>query len=674
MILAFAAVATTVLGAPQEIIVTKDTTLEKNALLNAKIIIKASHVTIDGNGATLVGPGKAGDLKTFVGNAIEADGCSNVTLLNIKAKGWQSGLVAQNGQGWRIEGCNFSENYHDPEFGWGNGNRVGGIILTNIHRAVIRNNKANNVWNGLDLSRCDDNQVLNNDFSHCSNVCLKMETASRNHIADNNLSYGIRIKPGEVHARDSTSVLIESGSNDNQFFRNDIRYGGDGVFIRVLNNWVSTGNLFVENDCSYANNNCFEAWSPGNTYIRNKANHGSYGFWLGASDQTVLIGNEAAYNGLPDGKHNAPEPDFAHGGIVFVNGPSSHTIVEGNYCHHNGGGGIVLRGDRGSKGQKWKAYHWVLQNNRLEHNRWGLFAMYADWVHIANNTYKDNAEPDKFTEVTNLTKMEDFAVTLAPEANLNAPTVAVSGQPVVFDASTSRDPNGKPLTFRWDTGDTIRNEAKFTHTFVQPGYYRVGVTVSNGILADLAYRDVLVTKPVAHEFGTEGDAAKWGFALVGDPGGKARVVFEDVTDAVVGRTALKFSPVPYPGDDVTVTYPTPESEPWNLANKSKLTFWMKTENPNTTGFQDAGPVVKLQGPNGTLTFTPGKNTNPIRDGGYSESRWTWLRLEIPLAGSEQWTREVKGNVNLDKINALSFTFDSWESAPFTVWLDGVTFE
>ena len=80
--------------------------------------------------------------------------------------------------------------------------------------------------------------------------------------------------------------------------RNDITQGGDGIFIRVLNGWVSRGNVFVENDTSYANNNCIESWSPGNTYIRNKANHGSYGFWLGGSDQTVLIGNEAAFNGL----------------------------------------------------------------------------------------------------------------------------------------------------------------------------------------------------------------------------------------------------------------------------------------------------------------------------------------------------------------------------------------
>ena len=63
-------------------------------------------------------------------------------------------------------------------------------------------------------------------------------------IRENNLSYGLRIKPGEVHARDSTCVLIESGSNDNRFLDNDCTHGGDGVFIRVLNGWVSTGNVF----------------------------------------------------------------------------------------------------------------------------------------------------------------------------------------------------------------------------------------------------------------------------------------------------------------------------------------------------------------------------------------------------------------------------------------------
>ena len=143
----------------------------------------------------------------------------------------------------------------------------------------------------------------------------------------NDLSYGLRKNPGEVHARDSTCVLIESGSNENHLEDNNCTHGGDGIFIRVLNGWVSTGNVLERNDCSYANNNGFEAWSPRNVYRHNKANHCSYGFWLGASDQTVLDGNEASYNGDPRGFHNSPHlPGGGHAGIVFMFGPSSHTI------------------------------------------------------------------------------------------------------------------------------------------------------------------------------------------------------------------------------------------------------------------------------------------------------------------------------------------------------------
>lgn len=37
-----------------------------------------------------------------------------------------------------------------------------------------------------------------------------------------------------IHARDSTGVLIESGSCDNQLIDNDCRHGGDGIFVRVV--------------------------------------------------------------------------------------------------------------------------------------------------------------------------------------------------------------------------------------------------------------------------------------------------------------------------------------------------------------------------------------------------------------------------------------------------------
>ena len=236
------------------------------------------------------------------------------------------------GHDWVIKGCDFSDNFHDPQFGWGENGRRGGILLEKVSHSVIRGNRANRVWDACVLVDCQENRLEENDFSHTSNTCLKLWHSTENRVADNNLSYGIRKDPGEVHARDSTSVLIESGSNNNYFLRNDCTHGGDGIFIRVLNGWVSSGNVFEGNDCSYANNNCVEAWAPRNVYLRNKANHGSYGFWLGASDQTLLEGNEASWNGLPDGNHNSPHlPRHGHAGIVFMFGPSSHTRSDWQY-------------------------------------------------------------------------------------------------------------------------------------------------------------------------------------------------------------------------------------------------------------------------------------------------------------------------------------------------------
>jgi parallel beta-helix repeat protein len=672
------AIATLLLAAPafcQEIAVTKNIVLEKDSVFRRNIIVRSDYVSIDGNGATLVGPGVPGKADTFQGIGISADGCKGVTLRNIKVKGFASGLVIKGGDHWFIENCDFSDNYHVPDAGWGNGPRQGGMILTGVRGSIIRDNRANRVWNGLDLDNCSGNLVAHNDFSHCSNVCLKMATATNNFVLNNNLSYGLRIAPGEVHARDSTSVLMESGSDNNEFRGNDITHGGDGLFIRVLNNWVSTNNVFVENDCSYAHNNCVESWSPGNTFIRNKANHGSYGFWLGGSDQTVLEGNEAAYNGLPDEHHNAPEAGFSHGGIVFVGGSSSHSKLIGNHCHHNNGAGIVFRGDVASKGKRWNTFHWVVQGNRLENNRWGIYGLFGDWLYLADNIYRDNTEGNHFEAVTNLTELKTEPIDLAaPRAILEGPSVAKVGQAAVFDAARSTDPQGKPLNYRWDVGGTVSSEAKVSRAFAEPGFYRVGLTVSNGRLADLAFRDFLAVDDIANELGTEGGAGQWGSEIEGDATGKARLVFANDPDGIVGQCALRFRPNVYPGMDVAAIYPAKRNASMDFSSRKQLSFWMKYQNPNPGGFQDAGPVVWLQTPKGRITFKPAGDRNFLRDAPFSEDRWMWQRLVIPLEGSDQWKRAAEGAPDLKQVDAIGFVFDSWEGEPFTVWLDGLVCE
>ena len=275
------------------LVVDHNLSLESGQVYGA-LRITASGITVDGRGGTILGMQDA-NCQGFEGNGISASGVDGVVLANVMVRGFETGLRIENGHDWRIEGCDFSDNFHDPDFGWGDNGRRGGIVLFEVTDSVLRNNRANRVWDACSLYGCEHIHLADNDFSHASNTCLRLWQSSGNLVERNNLSHGIRIAPGEVHARDSAGVLIEHASNDNRFLYNDATYGGDGFFIRLLNSLPSSGNYLEGNDASFANNNCFEAWAPDTTYVANRASHGSYGFWLGGSTRTVLLENEASY-------------------------------------------------------------------------------------------------------------------------------------------------------------------------------------------------------------------------------------------------------------------------------------------------------------------------------------------------------------------------------------------
>jgi len=647
----------------QPMIIKQDTVLDP-AKTYSQLVIQASDITIDGRGAWLIGSTQ-GPAKDFQRIAITAKGVSRVTLKNVRAKGWETGLQIEDGSQWVIEDCDFSDNFHDPDFGWGENGRRGGLVLTRISQSTLRRNRASRVWDACVLVESHDNLLADNDFSRTSNTCLKMWNACRNRVERNNLSYGLRIKPGEVHARDSTSVLIESGSNDNRFVANDCTHGGDGVFIRSLNGWVSSGNVFEGNDASYAHNNCFEAWCPRNRYIGNKANHGSYGFWLGASDQTVLIGNEASYNGLPSGHHNSPHlPDGTHAGIVFIFGPSSHTIVRGNTCVGNHGAGIALAGDQESKGRKWQARHWIIEQNTLRDNRWGVYMQYADWIDVAANVFENNQEDCHVDDVTNLThRPANPAITKPPSAVMTGPAAGKVGQEIVLDASGSTDPDGHPLAFRWDLGDgTIVDQPRVAHVFRAPGFYRVGMTVTNGLLSDLAWRDFYVVEE-GPEWGTEGQARDWGWV---DP--QSSVTFEDDPQCIAGATAVRALVDPYSGTFVHLLYPQSKQADIPLAGKTQFVFWIKAINENVPAWQGAQPVVTLyESEERFALFTPKDDLLSSRPN--NEEREGWSYFVVPLAGDDRWERT--GDLPA-KLNYVTIGCDSWGAPPLRIWLDGIS--
>jgi len=688
--------------AREPLVITHDMVLETTRTYGP-IVIAASGITLDGNGAVIEGT-VGGAPRDFTGTGIDARGVSGVTLRNVTVRGFRIGLRVRDAAHWTITDSDFSDNFHDPDFGWGEQEPGGGIALTDVRDFTLRDLVANRNWDACSLTRCNDGTIEFNDFSRASNTCLKLWNSSRHQVRDNNLSWGLRIAPGETHARDSTCVLIESGSDDNRFLRNDATHGGDGIFIRVLNGWTSRRNVFEANDVSYANNNGFEAWSPENTYVRNVANHCSYGFWLGASDRTTLIGNEAGWNGQPDGFHNAPEA-FGHGGIVFVNGPSSHTRAIDNHCHDNVGGGIVLRGDVATQGAAWKAFHWVLEDNLLERNRWGLFIQHADWIDLRANVFAGNTEADVFDAggVTNLVE-RDRTLRRSPDVvlMLDGPRRPVRvGERVRLAARTSYFPSpsgppsgppdgpvdepGPPLACRWDLGDgTVASGPEFEHAWSRPGLQRVGVTVDNGLNAVPGSLDVFVvddapeldTGPagpagtVADNQGTLAPEGAAAWRLV-DETGTGRAAFTDDADALVGGGSVHARIEPYDGGRAGLLYPASRTLGLPLAGRSVLRVWLKVRNPNIPAWQGANPVITLfESDSRWRRLTPDRDW--LGSPAQLEARDQWNLIEVPLSGDAHWqVEDGPAGSAPGTLNWLVIGVDSWGWPSLDVQVDGL---
>ncbi len=674
--------------------ITKDTTLDP-AKTYGRIVIKASGITIDGAGAWLIGLPK-GAPQDYQDVAISAKDVSKVTLKNVNVKGWRTALVIENGSDWLVENCNLSDNFHWPEYGWhwGQLDRSGGIVLDHVKHSTIRKCQANRNWDACAVLDSDENVIEDNDFSHCSNTCLWTFTACRNLVQRNKLSYGLRIAPGETHARDSAGMLIEGGSDDNRFLDNDITYGGDGVFIRALNGWVSRGNLLERNDASYAHNNCFEAQSPGNTYRHNKANHGSHGIWVGLSDETILEDNEVCYNGEAGGKHNAPvglsaataEPRGGSGGIILL-GQANHSICRGNKCLGNNGAGIVLVGN--PQPRRAQMYHWILENNIVRDNRMGVYLDEVDWIDMAGNVL-DNREDNLLIarNVNNLVMhADDPQITQPPHCVLDGPSQAMVGKPVTFDAAKSTDPAGKKLYFRWDLddGSPAPRSAAVSHAFQDAGFYRVGVTVTNGRYSDLGFRNFRVIDDIA-ELGTEGQAADWSFtevepralawsAQVCAPVGPARpvpnattkVTFSDDKESFLAGHASVLVRVMPSGNPIALRYPREKKLNIPLAGKTALVFWSKYLNPVVHAWQGMRPTVTLyESDDKFAILRPAGDSIPLTD-----ERATWMYRRAPLdppANDKRWRLDGQLPTTL---NWITIEFNPMSSLPMQVWIDGL---
>ncbi|SFS50110.1 right-handed parallel beta-helix repeat-containing protein [Paenibacillus sp. BC26] len=633
------------------------------------IIVAGNGISINGNGAIIRGRGKEGKKFSYSGIGLFASGFNNVTVKDLTMSGFQVGMKIMNGMNWTIMGNDLTGNYTDPDFGWGDGEAYGALYLEGVSHSLITGNKGNNVWNGLNLKYSDNNVVTENEMSHCTNVCLKLWGSSNNDISNNVMNYGIRISPGEVHARDSSSVLIENGSNDNKFMFNNFTHGGDGVFIRSLNGWVSRRNYFEGNDASYSHNNAWEVWDPDNTFVNNKGNYSSYGFWLGGSCHAVLIGNEAAYNGTRIS--NAPEP-FGNAGIAVVNGSSSHFVMRNNQIHHNKSAGLAIGFKEG-----YESYHWIIEQNVITNNdTYGIYLKHANWINITGNVIENNRLGDVHQDVNVSGVVYSPSTTvstmLPPKANARLVTsYPAAGQLVQFEASGSESSNGRELSFRWEMGDgSVMDEADVSHTYALPGFFRASLTVSDGELSDLAWFDLyVVPNPASVLLALASETAK----VVVEPNGKFASLQLDDSLYVQNAPSIQLESI----NTLThIDYPIQEGA--KLAQANKLGFWMKYQHEMSNGFGHGQIIIKLvQDDDNYIQYVsnhPYYNWSKIA----SEARYGWSYFELPVGGSEfnpakdAWQTSTVGAPKMERLERVSFAYSS-HGGYFSLWLDEVAF-
>jgi parallel beta-helix repeat protein len=367
------------------------------------IRLEGSGVVYDFGGAELVGPGAAPD--EFQGTAIVVDGGRDVTIRNVKIRGFKVAIHATGVERLTIENCDLSGNWRQrlnstleaeaPEdwlYGHQNDDnewlRYGAAIyLDRCPDATIRNNVGRNGQNGVCITRSDGARIYDNDFSFNSGWGLAMYRSSRCTVSRNKFDWCIRGYSHGVYSRgqDSTGILVYEQCSDNVFAYNSATHGGDGFFLwaghetlDVTGEGGCNNNLLYRNDFSHAAANGIEAtFSVGNKFIENRIEECDHGIWAGYSTKTLIAGNFIARNA---------------NGISIEHG--SENRIEGNAFHGNGVA-VNLWWDEDPDlfktvyGQKRnvKSENYVIKHNTFRNEKTALRIRQTAWPVVENNNF-----------------------------------------------------------------------------------------------------------------------------------------------------------------------------------------------------------------------------------------------------------------------------------------------
>jgi len=317
----------------QGIVITEDTRIKRGVyrldashdLDHPVILIDGYRITVDFNNVTLQGSNSTQKPDEFFGVAILISSkSSNITIKNLKVKGYKVALLAKGVTSLTIEHCDFSYNYrqhlnssqekedisdwmsyhHNENDEW---LRYGAAMyLRNCNMAIIRNCKVTGGQNALMMTDCSDGLVMNNDFSFNSGIGIGMYRCNYNQIVYNKIDFNVRGYSHGIYNRgqDSGGILVYEQSSYNLFYKNSVTHSGDGFFLWAGQSTMDSGdggcndNLILANDFSYAPTNGVEVTFSSNKILKNRIFECDNGVWAGYSYNTAIGGNQFRNNNV----------------------------------------------------------------------------------------------------------------------------------------------------------------------------------------------------------------------------------------------------------------------------------------------------------------------------------------------------------------------------------------
>ena len=213
-------------------------------IVNQSIIIERDNIVVDGAGYTVQGVGiRKLENRLIADKGISLTGTSNVTIKNVKIKGFYFGISLTDSSNNRIFG-------NDIE------NTGIGISLWNSSANTIFGNNSTNNYSGVNLVYSYANRISGNNLTSNYYEGIRSGYSSNNTISGNNIvnnDKGLFLERSSFNTISDNNIANRGAgldllySNGNSIFENNIASNGAGISIDASSGNKIYHNNFIDN-------------------------------------------------------------------------------------------------------------------------------------------------------------------------------------------------------------------------------------------------------------------------------------------------------------------------------------------------------------------------------------------------------------------------------------------